>query len=125
MRALTLRDGAYYYPTLLVDVDESMQVFNCETFGPVFCVMKIKDLNHAIEIANNSEYGLGGSVWSEDLNVAKNVANQIETGSVYINDFMKSDPRMPFGGVKKSGYGLELSKYGIREFINMKSIVVK
>ena len=119
------RDGAYYYPTLLVDVDESMHVFNCETFGPVFCVMKIKDLNHAIEIANNSEYGLGGSVWSKDLNVAKNVANQIETGSVYINDFMKSDPRMPFGGVKKSGYGLELSKYGIREFINMKSIVVK
>jgi len=118
------KDKSYYYPTLLVDVDESMEVFSCETFGPVFCVLKIKNANEAIRLANNSEYGLGGSIWTSNIDKAKKIASQIETGAVFINDMTKSDPRLPFGGVKKSGYGVELSKYGIREFVNMKTVAI-
>ena len=115
---------AFYEPTLLIDVDVNMDVFTCETFGPVFCVSKISSAQEAIKIANNSEYGLGGSVWTKDIEKAKQIATQIETGAVFINDMTKSDPRLPFGGVKKSGYGIELSKYGIREFVNMKTIAI-
>ena len=105
------KKDSYYYPTLLVDVDESMDVFNCETFGPVFSVIKINNSNEAIKLANNSEYGLGGSVWTSDIEKGKEIASKIQTGAVFINDMTKSDPRLPFGGVKKSGYGIELSKY--------------
>ena len=115
---------AFYEPTLLIDVDFNMSVFTCETFGPVFCVSKISNTEEAIKIANNSEYGLGGSLWTKDIEKAKQIATQIETGAVFINDMTKSDPRLPFGGVKKSGYGIELSKYGIREFVNMKTIAI-
>ena len=118
------KKDSYYYPTLLVDVDESMDVFNCETFGPVFCVTKINNSKEAIKLANNSEYGLGGSVWTSDIEKGKEIASKIETGAVFINDMTKSDPRLPFGGVKKSGYGIELSKYGIREFVNMKTVAI-
>ena len=118
------KDKSYYHPTLLIDVDESMEVFSCETFGPVFCVLKIKNANEAIRLANNSEYGLGGSIWTSNIDKAKKIASQIETGAVFINDMTKSDPRLPFGGVKKSGYGVELSKYGIREFVNMKTVAI-
>ena len=115
---------AFYEPTLLIDVNENMDVFKCETFGPVFCISKISSAEEAIKIANNSDYGLGGSVWTQDIEKGKQIATQIETGAVFINDMTKSDPRLPFGGVKKSGYGIELSKYGIREFINMKTIAI-
>ena len=115
----------FFHPVLLKDVKESMSVFQEETFAPVFCVSKIKDLEEAISIANNSKYGLGGSVWTSDIEKGKYIASQINTGAVFINDMTKSDPRLPFGGVNKSGYGVELSKYGIREFVNMKTIVVK
>ena len=115
---------AFYEPTLLIDVDFNMSVFTCETFGPVFCVSKISNTEEAIKIANNSEYGLGGSLWTKDIEKGKQIATQIETGAVFINDMTKSDPRLPFGGVKKSGYGIELSKYGIREFVNMKTIAI-
>jgi len=118
------KKDSYYYPTLLVDVDESMDVFNCETFGPVFCVIKINNSKEAIKLSNNSEYGLGGSVWTSDIEKGKEIASKIETGAVFINDMTKSDPRLPFGGVKKSGYGIELSKYGIREFVNMKTVAI-
>ena len=118
------RNKSFYDPTLLVDVNESMDVFNCETFGPVFCIMKIKNVDEAIALANNSEYGLGGSIWTSDINMAKKIASKIDTGAIFINEMTKSDPRLPFGGVKKSGYGIELSKYGIREFVNMKTIVI-
>ena len=101
-----------------------MDVFKCETFGPVFCISKISNVEEAINIANNSEYGLGGSIWTNNIDLGKNMATQIETGAVFINDMTKSDPRLPFGGVKKSGYGIELSKYGIREFVNMKTIAI-
>ena len=115
----------FFHPVLLKDVKESMPVFQEETFAPVFCVSKIKDIEEAISIANNSKYGLGGSVWTSDIEKGKYIANQINTGAVFINDMTKSDPRLPFGGVNKSGYGVELSKYGIREFVNMKTVVVK
>ena len=115
---------AFYQPTLLIDVDEEMDVYTCETFGPVFCISKISSAEQAIKIANNSEYGLGGSVWTKNIEKGKQMATQIETGAVFINDMTKSDPRLPFGGVKKSGYGIELSKYGIREFVNMKTIAI-
>tara|TARA_B100000579_G_C22847920_1_gene865542 strand:- start:4911 stop:6263 length:1353 start_codon:yes stop_codon:yes gene_type:complete len=118
-------DGCFYRPVLLVDVDEEMPVFQHETFGPVFCVSKIKKIDDAIRIANNSKYGLGGSVWTSDIEKAKFIASQINTGAVFINDMTKSDPRLPFGGVNNSGYGIELSKYGIKEFVNVKTIVVK
>jgi len=117
-------NDAFYEPTLLVDVNEEMDVFTCETFGPVFCVSKISTVEQAIKIANNSDYGLGGSVWTKNTEKGKQIATQIETGAVFINDMTKSDPRLPFGGVKKSGYGIELSKYGIREFVNMKTIAI-
>ena len=116
--------NAFYEPTLLIDVNLDMDVFTCETFGPVFCVSKISSAEEAIKIANNSEYGLGGSLWTKDIEKGKQIATQIETGAVFINDMTKSDPRLPFGGVKKSGYGIELSKYGIREFVNMKTIAI-
>ena len=96
-----------------------MDVFKYETFGPVFCVSKISNVEEAISIANNSEYGLGGSIWTNNIELGKNMATKIETGAIFINDMTKSDARLPFGGVKKSGYGIELSKYGIREFVNL------
>tara|TARA_Y100001970_G_scaffold23435_1_gene27522 strand:- start:2058 stop:3413 length:1356 start_codon:yes stop_codon:yes gene_type:complete len=117
-------NGCYYMPTLLIDVNEDMTVFKKETFGPVFCVTKIKDVEDAIRLANKSDYGLGGSLWSSDIDLAKDIANRINTGSIFINDMTKSDPRLPFGGINKSGYGIELSKYGIKEFVNIKTMVV-
>ena len=117
--------NCYYMPTLLVDVTENMDVFKKETFGPVFCITKIKDVDEAIRLANKSDYGLGGSLWTSNIDLAKRVVRLINTGAVFINDMTKSDPRLPFGVINKSGYGIELSKHGIREFVNMKTIVVK
>tara|TARA_Y100000590_G_scaffold461425_1_gene622964 strand:- start:971 stop:2083 length:1113 start_codon:yes stop_codon:yes gene_type:complete len=116
--------GCYYMPTLLIDVTEDMSVFKEETFGPVFCITKIKNIDDAIRHANNSDYGLGGSLWTSDINLAKKVVRKINTGAVFINEMTKSDPRLPFGGINKSGYGIELSKHGIREFVNVKTVVV-
>jgi len=118
------RKGCYYFPTLLIDVKEKMSVFKEETFGPVLCVSKIKNIDDAIALANKSEYGLGGSVWTSDIDLAKKITSKINTGAIFINEMTKSDPRLPFGGINKSGYGIELSKYGIREFVNVKTVVV-
>jgi succinate-semialdehyde dehydrogenase/glutarate-semialdehyde dehydrogenase len=114
--------GAFYLPTVLTDVKKGMPVYDQETFGPVSAIISVKDEAEAVKVANDSEFGLGGSVWSKDLKKAEKVARQIETGAVFINGMTKSDPRLPFGGVKKSGYGRELSSYGIREFVHVKSI---
>ena len=116
--------GCYYMPTLLVDVKENMSVFKSETFGPVLCVTKIKDAEDAVRLSNQSQYGLGGSLWTSDISLAKEMTKKIDTGAIFINDMTKSDPRLPFGGINKSGYGIELSKYGIREFVNVKTVVV-
>ncbi len=117
--------GSYYPPTVLVDVKFGMPAYEEEFFGPVAIVIKVKDEKDAIRVANDSRFGLGGAVWSADIERAQHVAHQVESGAVFINDFVKSDPRLPFGGIKKSGYGRELSRHGIHEFVNAKTIVVK
>ncbi|MEW5795774.1 MAG: NAD-dependent succinate-semialdehyde dehydrogenase [Candidatus Zixiibacteriota bacterium] len=116
--------GAYYYPTVLTDVRKGMAVYAEETFGPVSAIIPVKDTEEAIAVANDSPFGLGGAVWSRDLKKAEMVARRVETGAMFINGMTKSDPRLPFGGVKRSGYGRELSHYGIKEFVNIKTIWV-
>jgi succinate-semialdehyde dehydrogenase/glutarate-semialdehyde dehydrogenase len=117
--------GAYYPPTVLGGVKKGMAVYSEETFGPVSAIIPVKDTEEAIAVANDSEFGLAGSVWTRDLKKGEEVARRIETGAMFVNGMSKSDPRLPFGGVKKSGYGRELSHYGIREFVNIKSIWIK
>jgi len=117
--------GYYYLPTVLVNVKPGMPAYDQEMFGPVASIIKAKDNADAIRIANDSNYGLGASLWTSDMNKAKELATQIETGCVFINGMVKSDPRLPFGGVKMSGYGRELSHYGIKEFVNIKSVWIK
>jgi succinate-semialdehyde dehydrogenase/glutarate-semialdehyde dehydrogenase len=118
-------DGFFYQPTVLADVRPGMPAYSEEVFGPVASVIVAKDATDAVRIANDSRFGLGANVWTRDLQKAETLAKRIEAGVVYINDFVKSDPRLPFGGVKKSGYGRELSAYGIKEFTNIQSIVVR
>lgn len=119
-----LRPGSYFEPTLLDHVKKGMAVYNQETFGPVVVVIRAKSEEEAIEIANDSEFGLGGCVWTSDLAKGESIARKIETGAMFVNGMTKSDPRLPFGGIKKSGYGRELGVFGIREFVNVKSIWV-
>jgi succinate-semialdehyde dehydrogenase / glutarate-semialdehyde dehydrogenase len=116
------RTGCYYLPTILSGVRPGMATYREETFGPVISIIPVKNEEEAIAVANDSEFGLGGSVWTEDLERGEAVARKIETGAVFVNGLVKSDPRLPFGGIKKSGYGRELSEYGIREFVNIKTI---
>ena len=114
--------GAFYPPTLLIAVDKGMPAFDEETFGPVAAVIRAKDETDAIRLANDSPFGLGAALWTRDRARAERRAAQIEAGAVFVNGVVKSDPRLPFGGVKRSGYGRELSEYGIREFVNVKSV---
>jgi succinate-semialdehyde dehydrogenase / glutarate-semialdehyde dehydrogenase len=114
--------GAFYPPTLLAAVDEGMPAFDEETFGPVAAVIRARDEAHAIRLANASPFALGASLWTQDRPRAQRLAAHIEAGAVFVNGMVKSDPRLPFGGIKRSGYGRELSEYGIREFVNVKSV---
>jgi succinate-semialdehyde dehydrogenase/glutarate-semialdehyde dehydrogenase len=114
--------GAFYPPTVLAAVDRGMPAFDEETFGPVAAVIRARDEAHAIHLANDSAFGLGASLWTQDPQRAERLVSQIEAGCVFVNELVKSDPRLPFGGVKRSGYGRELSEYGIREFMNIKSL---
>jgi acyl-CoA reductase-like NAD-dependent aldehyde dehydrogenase len=116
------RKGFYYQPTILTEVKPDMPIMKEETFGPAAPVMVVKDDDDAIKFANWSEFGLGASVWGKDVHRAEKVARQIATGMVTVNNIVVSDPRMPFGGVKNSGIGRELSRYGMLEFTNIKSI---
>ncbi|PYP10966.1 MAG: succinate-semialdehyde dehydrogenase [Gemmatimonadetes bacterium] len=116
--------GAFYPPTVLVAVEPGMPAFDQETFGPVAAVIRAKDEADAIRIANASSYGLGAAVWTRDAQRGERVAREIEAGSVFVNGLVKSDPRLPFGGVKRSGYGRELSVEGLREFVNVKTVWV-
>ncbi|MDD9952951.1 MAG: NAD-dependent succinate-semialdehyde dehydrogenase [Candidatus Woesearchaeota archaeon] len=117
--------GAFYPATVLDNVQKGNPAYEEEFFGPVASIITVKDEAEAIAVANDSVFGLGAAVFSEDIGRAENVARQIEAGAVFVNDFVKSDPRMPFGGVKESGYGRELSEEGIREFMNAKTVVVR
>ena len=112
------REGAYMEPALLTDVDPSADVGCNEIFGPVAIVYKAKDVEEAIEIANNSEYGLSSSVWGTDLDAAFEVANQLNDGMTFVNEASVTAAGLPFGGVNRSGYGRELARWGVGEFVN-------
>ena len=116
------RKGFFFEPTIVTNVTLDMPVAREEVFGPIAPVIVVKDENEAIAVANSTEFGLGGSVWTKDLERGLRIAHRIEAGTVFVNSIVKSDPRMPFGGIKKSGLGRELSQYGIREFVNIKGI---
>lgn len=119
-------DGAYYPPTVLADVTPGMPAFDEELFGPVAAIIKAKDEDDAIKLANKSVFGLGAAVFTKDIAKGEKIAREkLNAGSCFVNQFVRSDPRLPFGGIKESGYGRELSVFGIREFVNIKTVVVK
>ena len=117
-------DGCNFKPALLLNVKKGMPAFDEETFGPMAAVILANDESDAIRLANDSRYGLAASIWTRDTQKGIDLAKQLETGGVFINALVKSDPRLPFGGIKKSGYGRELDRHGIMEFVNIKTIAV-
>ena len=116
--------GFFYEPTILTDVTNKMPVFKEETFGPVSPILVVESEEEAIREANNSEFGLGASLWTRDVKHGEEIARNLEHGNVAINKDCKSDPRLPFGGVKNSGYGREMGRYGLLEFVNIKSMII-
>jgi acyl-CoA reductase-like NAD-dependent aldehyde dehydrogenase len=114
--------GYFYSPTIFKDVTEDMELAQEETFGPVAPILTVEDEKKAVEVANNTKFGLGASIWTQDLGKAEKYSKAVEAGIVTVNNVVVSDPRVPFGGVKKSGFGRELSRYGILEFVNIKSV---
>lgn len=119
------KDGAFFEPTILTKVTPGMPAFDEETFGPVAAIIKAENRKHAIELANNSRYGLGSMLFTEDIEGALELIPEISDGAFFINDMVKSDPRLPFGGTKASGYGRELSREGILAFVNKKTVYIK
>lgn len=118
------RKGAFYEPTLLTEVTTEMPIFKEETFGPVAAITIFKTIDDAIELSNQSEFGLGVSIFTQDIDFIKTKISAFNEGAVFVNEMVKSDPRLPFGGVKKSGYGRELAIEGIKEFVNIKTVVI-
>ena len=119
------RKGTFYEPTILTNVSPEMPVFKEETFGPVIGVTTFKTVDEAIDLVNSSQFGLGVSVFTQDINGIEKLISRFDDGAVFINELVKSDPRLPFGGTKISGYGRELSSYGIKEFVNKKTVFIK
>ncbi len=116
------RRGYFYQPTVVSAVHPGMPAFDEETFGPLAAVIAAGDADEAVDLANHSRYGLGAAFWTRDVELAQRLARRVDSGSVFINGMVASDPRLPFGGVKRSGYGRELGEYGIREFVNIKTV---
>lgn len=116
--------GYFFEPTVLSGVDRQTTAFREETFGPVAAIVRAKHEQEALQLANDSEYGLGASIWTRDLERGQRLAREVESGAVFVNGLVASDPRLPFGGVKRSGYGRELGQFGIREFTNIQTIWV-
>jgi succinate-semialdehyde dehydrogenase / glutarate-semialdehyde dehydrogenase len=117
--------GAFYPPTVLTDVRKGMPAYDEEIFGPVGVIIPVKDEEEAIKVANDSQYGLGAAIFTRDIAKGHRIATtEIETGCCFVNTYVKSDPRLPFGGIKNSGYGRELSHYGIKEFVNIKTVLI-
>lgn len=117
--------GAWYPPTILAEVKKGMSVYDEETFGPVAAVIRVNSVDEAIRVANDTSFGLGASLHTSDLARAKTLIPQIHAGSVFVNSFVKSDSRLPFGGIGRSGYGRELAGYGMKEFVNVKTVYLK
>jgi succinate-semialdehyde dehydrogenase/glutarate-semialdehyde dehydrogenase len=116
------RPGFFYQPTVLTDIPKNSPAYAEELFGPVASIFRVKNIDEALHLANDTRFGLGASAWSNDSGEQERFVNELEAGMVFINQMVASDPRVPFGGVKRSGYGRELSTYGIREFANVKTV---
>jgi succinate-semialdehyde dehydrogenase/glutarate-semialdehyde dehydrogenase len=119
-------NGAFYPPTVLTGVKKGMPAYDEELFGPVAAIIPVKNLSEAVQVANDSVFGLGAAIFTRDIETGKKVAEkEIQAGNCFVNAFVRSDPRLPFGGIKQSGYGRELSHFGIREFVNIKTVYIK
>jgi succinate-semialdehyde dehydrogenase / glutarate-semialdehyde dehydrogenase len=119
------RPGSFYAPTVLTDIPKDSPAYREELFGPVASIFRVKDLDQAIQVANDSRFGLGASAWTNDRVEAEKFINELDAGMVFLNKMVASDPRLPFGGVKFSGHGRELAEHGIREFVNIKTVWIQ
>jgi len=118
-------DGCFYPPSILDNVQPGMRAYEEEMFGPVASFIRVKDEDEALRVANDTRFGLGGSVWTRDTARGEAFALQMQAGGTFVNGMVKSDPRLPFGGIKNSGYGRELSHHGIKEFVNIKTMWIR
>ncbi len=121
----SFKKGLFFAPCAVYNATKKMKVLTEEVFGPIAPIIIVKNEDEAVSVANDTEFGLGASIWSRDRDRAERLAARLEAGAIAINDMVKSDPRLPFGGVKKSGFGRELSHYGLKEFVNIKTVVVR
>ena len=117
--------GAFYPATVLSGVTQGMPAFDEETFGPVAAITRVRDIDAAVKAANASQFGLSGNLWTRNIELARGIARDLYTGGVFINGVTASDPRVPVGGVKNSGYGRELSHFGLHAFVNAQTVWIE